>query len=476
MIQPNIFIGCKINHKSWGEGIVEKFDNSSLVAHFSKTNTGERSVGFQFPQAFVDGFLFFTDPTLQKYIQQLIAENKCCFCGTIGIQTEVIDGKRVCIKCKKDHMTKCPFCNEVHENGLMQKYYPDENSIKSILICHECANNHTFVCERCNKRLHINHKVASKVSDKTLCKKCLPNVVRECHFCKNLFDVNKGDTFYDYDEGGTVNVCPDCLATHTFTCTECGYEKLITSRFKSKHITDDCNVCKSCVSKCSICNEFFADSNIVTSFGKDICSHCWDKLKKQCSICNDEFISTSSTDKLCPDCVKMQQYEDRIMNIDFSSFVYKTINYGSLEYIDRCELFTELFIHNTDSPIYSFQKQKSEPLNFIVSNIYGYKVLITYLNHDIVQDVLPSVNITMTEFRSRKGRSKVYRAINRWLPTSTKTVVTPAGEMHIFNYPVLLRVQTKYDKIYGKEWNGPDDYIEIGNYGDTTNFYIVGYL
>ena len=70
----------------------------------------------------------------------------------------------------------------------------------------------------------------------------------------------------------------------------------------------------------------------------------------------------------------------------------------------------------------------------------------------------------------------VYENIKKWMPTSTKTISTSAGEMTILNYPVLLRVQTEYDKIYGKEWNGPDDYIEIGNYGDTTNFFIIGYF
>lgn len=474
MIQSSDFIGCIVNHKVWGEGVIETFDNSSLVAHFLKTNTGERSVGFQFPQAFVDGFLFFTEPTLQNNISQLIEENKCCFCGAIGIQTEVIDGKRVCNKCKKDHMTKCPFCNELHESDSMLKYYPDEDSSHSVLICSECANNNTFICERCNKRLHINHKVVSKVSNKTICKKCLPNVVKECHFCKTLFDINIGDTFYDYAEGGTVDVCPDCLATHTFTCTECGYEKLITSRFVSEHITDDCNVCKSCVSTCSICNEHFPDSKIIKSFGKNVCPHCWEKLKKQCPICDDEYIPELPTDQLCPDCVKMHQYEERITRIDFSSFAYKKVNYSSLEYMDRCKLFTELFVHNNNSPVYNHQKGKSEPFNFIVMNILGYNVMITHLSHDIIKDALHSVNVTMTEFRSRKGRWKVYENIKKWLPTSTKTISTSAGEMTILNYPVLLRVQTEYDKIYGKEWNGPDDYIEIGNYGDTTDFYIIG--
>lgn len=41
----------------------------------------------------------------------------------------------------------------------------------------------------------------------------------------------------------------------------------------------------------------------------------------------------------------------------------------------------------------------------------------------------------------------------------------------------ILRVQTDYDKNYGKEWCGPGDYIESGNnYGDTTDFYIIGVI
>ena len=33
-----------------------------------------------------------------------------------------------------------------------------------------------------------------------------------------------------------------------------------------------------------------------------------------------------------------------------------------------------------------------------------------------------------------------------------------------------------HTKWNGKQWNGPYDYIEIGNYGDTKSFYIIGEL
>ena len=82
----------------------------------------------------------------------------------------------------------------------------------------------------------------------------------------------------------------------------------------------------------------------------------------------------------------------------------------------------------------------------------------------------------MTEFRTNKGSRSVRVAIDAWKELSTKYMETSAGRMRILNYPVKLRVQTNYDKNYGKMWNGPYDYVEIGNYGDTTPLWIVGLI
>ena len=476
MMQKTDFIGYTVYHSGWGEGVIEKFDSSSMVVHFIKTNAGERSVKFQFPKSFADGFLYFTDKALQSDIELLIAECKCVFCDKIGIQTELINGKRVCADCKKEHMTKCPFCSEFHERESMQKCYTNEHSFHSILICDKCAANNTFECERCNKRLHIKYKVISKVSNRTICQKCLPNVVRECHFCKVLFDINQGDTFYDCDEGETVDVCSNCITTHTFKCEECGYEKLTTSRFSSKYIPEDYNICKSCVSSCSICNEKFPDSKIIKSFGKIVCPHCWEKLKKQCSICNDDYISNESLDQLCPDCVESQLYTERLKKTNITKYPFKTLRYWSLEYINRCDLFTNLYEFCEPDLIFGVPVDEGSPFKYIAMEFFNMKIIITHLSRDIVGKVRHSENITMTEFKNNSGRAKVLQAIEQWRKISTSTIDLPIGRMNILNYPILLRVQTKYDKIYGKEWNGPDDYIEIGNYGDTTNFYIIGFV
>ena len=147
-----------------------------------------------------------------------------------------------------------------------------------------------------------------------------------------------------------------------------------------------------------------------------------------------------------------------------------------LENINRCDLFTKLYENCEELSEHKFRNTGESPYHFIVMRIINYNVVITYLPSNVIGKVKHSLNITMTKFRSRKGRLDVHCTINNWDETSEDFLMTSAGKMKILNYPILLRVQTEWDKIYGKEWNGPDDYTEIGNYGDTTKFYIIGFL
>ena len=46
-------------------------------------------------------FLKFRDENLNDYIMQVIDLYKCDYCENKDMQTEEIDGKRVCLECKK---------------------------------------------------------------------------------------------------------------------------------------------------------------------------------------------------------------------------------------------------------------------------------------------------------------------------------------------------------------------------------------
>ena len=467
-------VGETLFHKSWGKGIVEAFDNSKLIVCFENTEYGKKVATFQFPDAFSNGFLTTNNIDFKHQIDQLIEATKCVICGRCDVKTEIIDNIRICPKCKTEKTQTCYLCKKIYNKSLgftmfsHDHYYRETHS-----ICPDCANKKTFICQECTHRLHNKYKSPYLYKNHVLCIDCFENVAKACHFCNHVFSIDDAYTLYD-NEDNSVDVCNQCVPKHTFKCSCCGDITLNELKVTSKFIADDENICPNCVNTCAVCNEKIKLSSSFSSFDKHYCKECWSKYMKKCSICGDEFVSEASS--FCPECEKSKEYIKRLQTMDFCSVPYKKLSYYSLEYINRCDLFTNLFINCTDHPAYQNKKTEIDPCNFIVLDIFGKKVVITYLNKNIYGDNRFSLNLTMTQFRSRKGKSEVYKTLNAWLPTSENILTTAVGSMHILNYPILLRVQTEFDKIYGKEWNGPDDYIEIGNYGDTTDFYMIGVI
>lgn len=308
-----------------------------------------------------------------------------------------------------------------------------------------------------------------------LCYDCFDEVKKVCTFCNKPFDIDDGDYFETEDDW--VYVCPDCLDVHTFICKNCEERRLNTSLINSTYVPADRQICDRCVSNCAICDAAIDGENVHDAFGKDYCPECWRAKKKECLRCGHVFVPSDPKHQYCPDCVDMRQYVDRLKKENFADRTYKAINYYSLENIDRCGLFTELYdFCQIMMGRQIYQRNPGEPFQLLVMDFMGYKTVITYVSQTIRGNAKNSLSITMTDFRKRSGRIRVLNAIRGWLAGGKTFIDTPAGEMKVLDYPVRLRVQTSHDKIYGKEWNGPYDYIEIGNYGDTTDFFIIGVI
>lgn len=197
---------------------------------------------------------------------------------------------------------------------------------------------------------------------------------------------------------------------------------------------------------------------------------------KECTCCGAKFMPQEESDELCPDCIEMTAYIARLKNVGYLLDEYKEFRHYQLEYMDRCELFTRLYEHCGRKLGGFYPPAADEPFHFLVLNLTRYKVVVTFLSSDVTGKVRHSKELTMTKFRRDDGARKVRMAIDAWRESSAQVMETSAGKMRILNYPVKLRVQTDYDKNYGKRWNGPYDYVEIGNYGDTTPFWIVGWI
>ena len=472
-------IGTCVIHKKYGNGTIISLDNSVINIRFQITTDKEKIARFQFPEAFINGYLTPANSEVESKINTCIEEQKCSICGSLHTHTELIDEKRYCPNCKKKETTSCGLCGKLHEKLKLKLVTQQENLYQTISICQKCAENKSFVCEKCGKRYLQNNKFMKKLDNTTLCKKCFNTVAKECHFCGNAFHIEKGTSLYYH--GDYIDICQQCIPSQTFTCSVCGDIRLNKTLVDSKYIPATKQICSDCVSFCFNCGEEIEEQRLHMyygrTFGKGYCDSCWNKISTVCRYCDNIFIPESPKQISCPDCIEMQAYIDRLKKMDFINRSFKEMSWYDLEYIDRCNLFTKLYENCEEINGHKFRNtDKLPPYHFIVMRIINYNVVITYLPFDVIGNVRHSLNITMTKFKSKKGRSNVHSAIHSWEETSDNFLTTSAGRMKILNYPILLRVQTEWDKIYGKEWNGPNDYLEIGNYGDTTGFYIIGVI
>lgn len=467
-------IGILVKHKLWGNGIIEDRHKDMLYVRFSGTSSKHRIIKFQLPDAFRKKHLMALDDTAEERIEQLLAEYQCTVCKTDLLYTEPIDGKRYCMSCKSKNAKTCPYCGKAHMKDGMVPVIDQDYFYGLKYICKKCAEAETYVCGKCKSRYAIEYEKPHTIKNILVCDTCYKRTIRTCSFCNQRFDLDDGDVFRERNE--PVYVCPDCLELETVICQSCNQRKLNSMIVASKYIATEELICTDCAKTCVTCETAMQEKDARKIFGKLYCPDCVKKHMKECAYCYEDFMPTTLQQEICPECDNAEKYIERLQKLDFSACSYQELNYYTLESIDRCELFTNLYkSYLEDAGIAGFNNI-GKPRHLLIMRFRDYKLVITYLPKTVTDKVLHSCNVTMTEFRKRDGAHSVYKGIKEWLDTSSQYIQTPAGKVRILLYPVLLRVQTEFDKYYGKEWNGPGDYIEIGNYGDTTNFYIIGIL
>lgn len=472
-------IGCTLKHISNGLGIVEDIQQDRIWVRFCNSYKGEIVSKFIIPHAFEKKFLIPVDDETAIIIKALIDELKCSICGSTDSPSEIIDEIRVCKNCKNTITQKCSFCNDYHikeqfvliEISRETEYYKIREKVP---MCMKCSQEQSFICEECGKKLYIDFKSKIALGNKVLCQSCFDELIVCCSCCGNYFYIDDCKILYDTDYGKKIYLCRDCVSSNTFTCGACDRLRVKESLVKSKFIPNELKICTNCAKECEICHSKIYGHENMDSFGKYCCPDCRNNYMRVCEYCNEEFIAANSDNQMCPDCIEMTSYVERLKEIDYSALNFRKLYYFELENIDRCKLFTHLYENVAHKNIMSTILDEQELFEYIILDRYSYKLLIAYLPKSVVGRVRHSENVTMTEFRTRRGASRVGNAAREWTQVDLGSIRTQQGLFQIINYPILLRVQTNYDKNYGKQWNGPDDYIEIGNYGDTTDFHIIG--
>lgn len=92
----------------------------------------------------------------------------------------------------------CEHCGCVIETEYSACWFDD------VLLCEECLDNDTRICDRCGERIWNDDDYGD--SEITLCEYCRDNYYERCHHCGDL--VYNDDVYWD--ESGDYPYCEDC--------------------------------------------------------------------------------------------------------------------------------------------------------------------------------------------------------------------------------------------------------------------------
>lgn len=398
---------------------------------------------------------------------------ECYECGDRYIRTNnrknTFNDIELCNHCYIIHTKRCDCCGKRDYKLNCSEVF---KGYRRLTLCSRCTSLNCFTCEICEREYSNEYKAEYIHNGKIICVDCYDELYHKCDGCGKSFEVSKVKTFWNIT--GFASVCEACNRHKTFMCSVCKRKTLISDRLESQFIPKSRNVCKRCGIKCNKCDTFIDPAIAVTLHEKKYCSNCIDEYAIKCSICGESFIPQEKEADKCEKCIETLNYIKRLKSISQLDGYFKEYMHHELEVIDRCQLFTDLVDGNRSYKPITLSNGDLKFLEYIVIDILGKEVVITYLPSNIIGNMKSSLDFTMTEFRRKYNRNFIYKTLCKRLNESENKMETSAGEIIILNNPIKLRVQTQYDKIYGKEWNGPYDYIEIGNYGDTHSFYIIG--
>ena len=172
---------------------------------------------------------------------------------------------------------------------------------------------------------------------------------------------------------------------------------------------------------------------------------------------------------------RRNNYITGIKNMVFSNVTEQVISLYQLKRTKTTELMTTL--RHNDCYYYTEIEGSVDAL-----------ILHDFPGGDVIYIV--SKNNRKFEFKYPEGicgearmtdlkRNDIFFDIIRLLKScDSKTTVLTADNklLRISNKPFLLNAMTNYDKNYGNIYHG-EDLVEEGNlYGDTSEFYIIGYI
>lgn len=164
----------------------------------------------------------------------------------------------------------------------------------------------------------------------------------------------------------------------------------------------------------------------------------------------------------------MSEYLEYASSLDLLNLESETVFFGTLKRMNTRQIMSRLRHSYGENPDDS-DKSPIDVLfidNFCEEFIVVYKMQKNFVN-------LPKYRCTLTELK------KTGVTFLRYGGKCVEAKTIPLSEklsLVLWERPFCLNAQTVSDMDYGDRWEGRDLVHEGNKYGDTSRFYIIGYL
>ena len=411
----------------------------------------------------------------KKSVQPLVGLNLKSVLGAVVVHKSGDLGRGIVVACDKDYISirfdlDAPYCKP-HKFPFpdifidkRQLISTDDDMLKSVIR----STQSKYICEGCGS--YSSSLIL--LNGKKLCMPCKNRLV-QCASCGDFFDkdmcICRNKTYQ----------CKSCFNKTHSVCNICGDVVDNDSVIVSPYISDGKPICESCAEwnyiQCSCCWTWMPEDSGVTikdhRYDITVCPECAKNYVTKCAVCGCEFIDESKEKLLYNDCETREGYKEYIESLNFQDLCIESFSFHRFKNMRTLNLMSRLR-HYYDSVIYPPPTEDEKSFDILLLYTYFGKLVIVW---DLPQKFasLSEHRCTLTALK-RDGYFHLFDN-----STCEKMMTKDIGNnkiFHVWKAPYHLKAQTYADMNYGDRWKGRYMVYEGNKYGDTSDFYILGYI
>lgn len=421
-------IGELVCHKTFGHGriteVCEQPNHSAVLMVQFFDVPGIK--GFKVPDAFITTKYISTSSELVTEWLSTYTAFHCAICERQRDTLQEIDGEHICSECI-ERLPRCWECGThmrrnriglaINEVFLM-KYICTDCATKDYRQCNQCGNMHS-ISRRKNRFPRISDEVM-------LCENCIESKTIICDCCEeNIFE--KDATLV---EGHPL--CNVCYTKKSYICKTCG--QYIFGNMCYPFLEGFCNVC----GPTSVYEQYAAER--IKHMGE-----CVRKAFHSFQKCASTPLMTRLHKSYHSQYTNAKAFLSEIENSN-KDFLYQM----QLEHVQRLE--------------------KAPPYDTLLIDLWNLTLIVV---SDLPQQISNYYEGVITATNFKQSSNYTWMSVHA-TRKKMKVSLSDGRIAYIWDKPYRFRAVTEFNKDFGMEFHGRYEVVQKDQYGDTSDFYIIG--